>query len=63
MELSQMRKGMLVECQQGVGRILAVDNEQHRVLIEDMRTHEQMIMDMSEISDNPQLHNDCEQYY
>jgi hypothetical protein len=54
---------MLVECQQGVGKVLVVDEKTNSVLIEDPVSHQQMAVEAEEISDNPQLHNGCDQYY
>ena len=41
MDISEIKKDMLVECQQGVGKVLVVD-ETNSVLIEDPVSHQQM---------------------
>ncbi len=63
MDISEIKKDMLVECQQGVGKVLVVDEKTNSVLIEDPVSHQQMAVGAGEITDNPQLHNGCDQYY
>lgn len=63
MDIAQIRKGMVVECSQGVGTVLAVDRETQSVLLEKQDTHEQLAVDAGEIEFNPQLHTGCERYY
>ena len=53
---------MLVECQQGVEKS-SFDEKTNSVLIEDPVSHQQMAVEAGEITDNPQLHNGCDQYY
>jgi hypothetical protein len=63
MDISEIKKNMLVECQQGVGKVLVVDKKTNSVLIEDPVSHQQTAVEAGEIIDNPQLHNGCDQYY
>jgi translation elongation factor P/translation initiation factor 5A len=63
MEASRIRKGMVVECQQGVGTIMVVDQESETVLLAKQGSEEQLAVSFDEIEDNPQLHGNCEQYY
>ncbi|MGY0616554.1 hypothetical protein [Vibrio sp. FJH11] len=63
MEASRICKGMVVECQQGVGTILAVDREAETVLLSKQGTDEQIAVTFAEIEDDPQLHGGSERYY
>ncbi|UPQ88320.1 hypothetical protein [Vibrio sinaloensis] len=63
MDICQIKKGMLVECQQGIGKVLVVDRETNCVLIEEQSSQQQMAVDVQELIDNPQLHQGCDQYY
>jgi translation elongation factor P/translation initiation factor 5A len=63
MEASRIRKGMVVECQQGVGTILVVDQEAETVLLAKQGSEEQLAVSFDEIEDNPQLHGSSDQYY
>ncbi len=49
METCAIRKGMLVECQQGVGTILAVDREMEMVLVEKTGTQQKLALRFDEI--------------
>ena len=63
MELKKVRKGMLVECQQGIGKVLVIDEEARSVLIEEHSSRQQLALDVEDIIDNPQVHSDCHLYY
>lgn len=63
MEANRIRKGLVVECQQGVGTILVVDQEAETVLLAKQGSEEQLAVSFDEIEDNPQLHGSCDQYY
>ncbi|MEL7290728.1 MAG: hypothetical protein AAGJ78_06030 [Pseudomonadota bacterium] len=63
MDICQIKKGMLVEFQQGIGKVLVVDRETNCVLIEEQSSQQQMAVDVQELIDNPQLHQGCDQYY
>ncbi|MGR5134015.1 hypothetical protein [Vibrio alfacsensis] len=63
MEANQIRKGMVVECQQGVGTIIVVDREAESVLLSKQGSEEQLAVRFDEIEDNPQLHGNCDRYY
>ncbi|NRB67464.1 MAG: hypothetical protein HRU48_08830 [Vibrio sp.] len=63
MDITEIEKGMLVECKQGIGRVLAVDKKNHAILIEERDSHQQFAADISELMDDPQLHIGCDKYY
>ncbi|GAK18394.1 LOW QUALITY PROTEIN: hypothetical protein JCM19053_3863 [Vibrio sp. JCM 19053] len=63
MEASRIRKGMVVECQQGVGTILVVDHEAETVLLSKQGTEQQLAVSFDEIEDDPQLHGGSDRYY
>ncbi|MDA0119374.1 hypothetical protein [Vibrio sp. T11.5] len=63
MDITEIEKGMLVECKQGVGTVLAVDKKNHAILIEERDSHQQFAADISELMDDPQLHIGCDKYY
>ncbi|NVD07560.1 hypothetical protein FCU94_11730 [Vibrio sp. JPW-9-11-11] len=62
MDICQIKKGMLVECQQGIGKVLVIDRTTNCVLIEEQSSQQQMAVDVQDLVDNPQLHQGCEQY-
>ncbi|AUI85214.1 hypothetical protein BS333_01760 [Vibrio azureus] len=63
MEANRVHKGLIVECQQGVGTILVVDREAQMVLLAKQGSEEQLALGFDEIEENPQLHGGCHQYY
>jgi len=63
MEISQIEKGMLVECQQGIGTVLEVDQEHEAVVIEERNSHQKFEVDIKDLMDDPQLHQGCDKYY
>ncbi|TOM19467.1 hypothetical protein CGH82_13380 [Vibrio parahaemolyticus] len=63
MEASRIRKGMVVECQEGVGTILVVDREAETVLLSKQGSDQQIAVSFDEIEDDPQLHGGSEKYY
>jgi len=63
MDISEIKKGMLVECQQGVGKVLVVDEQSRSLLVEHSDTHQQMAVEADDLIDNPQLHTGCDKYY
>ncbi|EHH1074543.1 hypothetical protein [Vibrio parahaemolyticus] len=63
MEASRIRKGMVVECQEGVGTILVVDREAETVLLSKQGSDQQIAVSFDEIEDDPQLHCGSERYY
>ncbi|PFG45349.1 hypothetical protein ATG66_3631 [Vibrio sp. ES.051] len=63
MEASRIRKGMVVECQQGVGTILVVDYEAETVLLSKQGSDQQVAVSFDEIEDDPQLHGSSDRYY
>ncbi|EJC7006472.1 hypothetical protein R1W14_002203 [Vibrio parahaemolyticus] len=66
MEASRIRKGMVVECQEGVGTILVVDRvdrEAETVLLSKQGSDQQIAVSFDEIEDDPQLHGGSERYY
>ena len=63
MDICQIKKGMLVECEQGVGKVLVVDRANQSVLVESRDSHQQFAVHIDELMDDPQLHQGCEKYY
>jgi len=63
MDIGEIKKDMFVECQQGIGKVLVVDEATSSVLIEQQATREQLAVEAKELSADPQLHNGCDQYY
>ncbi len=63
MDIGQIKKGMLVECQQGIGKVLVVDESNQSVLVESRDSHQQFAAHIDELMDDPQLHQGCEKYY
>lgn len=63
MDISEIKKGMLVECQQGVGKVLVVDAQTRSLLVEHSDSHQQMAVAVDDLIDNPQLHTGCDKYY
>ncbi|MCC4217742.1 hypothetical protein [Vibrio parahaemolyticus] len=63
MEASRIRKGMVVECQEGVGTILVVDREAETVLLSKQGSDQQIAVSFDKIEDDPQLHGGSERYY
>ncbi|GAB2668892.1 hypothetical protein [Vibrio panuliri] len=63
MELSEIKRGMLVESLQGSGRVLVIDEVTQSLLIENSESREQFAVGIDEIVDEPQLHHGCDQYY
>lgn len=56
MDIGQIKKGMLVECQQGIGKVLVVDEANQSVLVESRDSHQQFAAHIDELMDDPQLH-------
>ncbi|MDN3608268.1 hypothetical protein ACODM8_10530 [Vibrio ostreicida] len=63
MDINEIEKGMLVECQSGVGHVLVVDAKTNSVLIEERESQRQFAAEVSELVDDPQLHIGCDKYY
>lgn len=63
MDIREIRKGMLVECQQGVGKVLVVDEQTRSLLVENLDSNHQMAVEIDDLIDNPQLHHGCDKYY
>ena len=63
MDISEIKKGMLVECQQGVGKVLVVDEQTRSLLVEHSDSQQQMAVAVDDLIDNPQLHTGCDKYY
>ncbi len=62
MELSQIEKGMWLSCEQGIGKVLVVDQQMQTVLLEDRATQQQFAAEASELYEEPQLHSGCDKY-
>lgn len=63
MDISELEKGMLVECRQGIGTVLEVDESTHAVVIEERVSHQKFEVDIDDLMDEPQLHIGCDRYY
>jgi hypothetical protein len=63
MDISELEKGMLVECRQGIGTVLEVDESTHAVVIEERVSHQKFEVDIDDLMDDPQLHIGCDRYY
>ncbi|USD60002.1 hypothetical protein J4N45_16025 [Vibrio sp. SCSIO 43140] len=63
MEIKNVRKGMWVESQHGVGKVLVIDEVSNSVLVEPLGSDTQWALGAEEIEEDQQLHNGCEQYY
>ncbi|MCJ2375962.1 hypothetical protein LNL84_03855 [Vibrio sp. ZSDZ34] len=63
MEFKDVSKGMWVESVHGIGKVLVVDEASQSVLVEQLVHEEQWALSVDEISEDPQLHNGCDQYY
>ncbi len=63
MEFKDVTKGMWVESVHGIGKVLVVDEASQSVLVEQLVHEEQWALGVDEISEHPQLHNGCDQYY
>jgi hypothetical protein len=63
MDISELEKGMLVECRQGIGTVLEVDESAHAVVIEERVSHQKFEVDIDDLMDDPQLHIGCDSYY
>lgn len=49
MDITEVKKGMFVECQQGEGRVLVVDTVSRAVLVENPKTKQQYAAEVSEL--------------
>ncbi|MEZ8102843.1 hypothetical protein [Vibrio bivalvicida] len=63
MDISKIEKGMLVECRQGTGTVLEVDQTHGAVVIEERNSHQKFEVDIKDLIDDPQLHLGCDKYY
>ena len=63
MDISELEKGMLVECRQGIDTVLEVNESTHAVVIEERVSHQKFEVDIDDLMDDPQLHIGCDRYY
>ncbi|WP_162062422.1 hypothetical protein [Vibrio taketomensis] len=63
MQLSEVKRGMMLESAQGSGKVLVIDEMTQSILIENQNSHEQFAVGIEEIIDDPQLHLGCDKYY
>ncbi|GAL13971.1 hypothetical protein JCM19233_4981 [Vibrio astriarenae] len=63
MDSERVHSGMMVECHQGIARVLVKDKANDMVLIETQDTHEQLAVHCDELTENIQLHSGCDKYY
>ncbi|WP_169739014.1 MULTISPECIES: hypothetical protein [Vibrio] len=52
MEICQVKQGMLVECAQGIGKVLVVDRATNSVLIEEQSSQRQLAVEVSQLIDS-----------
>lgn len=62
MDVSKLEKGMWVESELGVGKVLIVDKEHSTVLLEGLN-EEQWAEDAGSLEAQEQMHTGCDQYY
>lgn len=62
MDVSKLEKGMWVESELGVGKVLIVDKEHSTVLLEGLNA-EQWAEDAGSLEAQEQMHTGCDQYY
>ncbi|GAM55474.1 hypothetical protein JCM19231_4373 [Vibrio ishigakensis] len=62
MDVSKLEKGMWVESELGVGKVLVVDKEHHTVLLEGLND-EQWAEDAQAVEAQEQMHVGCDKYY
>ncbi|CAM4301517.1 hypothetical protein [Vibrio agarivorans] len=63
MDSERVHSGMMVECQQGIARVLVKDKKNNMVLIETQDTNEQLAVHCDDLQENLQLHSGCDRYY
>ncbi|UJF17352.1 hypothetical protein L0B53_00815 [Vibrio sp. SS-MA-C1-2] len=69
MDISHVKKGLVVECDQGVGTIMSIDYELEMVLLskqessKDNNSNSQITVAFDEIQEDSQSHPGCEEYY
>ncbi|KII77550.1 hypothetical protein [Vibrio renipiscarius] len=63
MDIERLYKGMPLESEFGVSRVLVVDKEMQSVLVESQHSEEQSALNSEDIAEEPQLHQGCDQYY
>ncbi|KXF80479.1 hypothetical protein [Enterovibrio coralii] len=63
MDIKQFEVGMLVEHKSGVGRVTAINVENETVVVESLSADNPSTIPCHEIHYQPQLHQDCDQYY
>ncbi|CAH0526846.1 hypothetical protein [Vibrio hippocampi] len=63
MEMKDVEKGMWVESQHGVGKVLVIDSVSQSVLVEPLGSDMQWALSVEEVEEDLQLHNGCDQYY
>ncbi len=61
--MGQVTKGMWVEHQNGLGRILVIDEQEQVALVESHSDHEQYAVPIEELEEQLQMHNGCDRYY
>lgn len=49
MEICKIKQGMLVECAQGIGKVLVVDRATNSVLIEEQSSQRQLAVEVSQL--------------
>ncbi|MBV7261303.1 hypothetical protein L6J37_00115 [Photobacterium sp. WH77] len=63
MQANQLKKGMWVEYPQGIAEVIEIDPDHDTALIENLKDHKRIHIPCSELTDEPQLHSGCGDYY
>ncbi|MEH6532522.1 MAG: hypothetical protein V7735_14465 [Photobacterium frigidiphilum] len=63
MQIKDLKQGMWIECQQGVAKIISIDQAHNSVIIENRDDHTRNTIKCDDITDQPQLHTGCDSYY
>ncbi|SMY37943.1 hypothetical protein [Photobacterium andalusiense] len=63
MDIKHLTTGMWVESYHGVGKVIGIDHQHQSVIVEHHHDHQLQSIDITDLIDQPQLHNDCDRYY
>jgi hypothetical protein len=63
MNVSSLRKGMIVDYHHDPVEILSFDHASHLVEIRRMNSQECLTANCDDLTEDPQLHTDCQSYY
>ncbi|MEJ2765831.1 hypothetical protein VV869_17910 [Photobacterium sp. MCCC 1A19761] len=63
MQAKDLKRGMWVECREGVAEVIDIDVEHNTAIVENMRDHKRINVNCDDIKEQPQLHTGCDSYY